>query len=222
MDTFISQHSAIMDRYDLGKHVGLIVDEWGAGTPPNRVTIRPFYISRIRYAMLSWPVVLCISSDQHCDRASYGEHRATGECAPGSVLTDGEKMILTPTYHVFDMFKGHQDAIQLPILLQTQDYTLDGDAIPQLSVSASRNRKGGILVTACNLNARPTRGSALRPARHPRRCCDRAGAHGGVDECVQYVQTPDTVLPIKFDGATLDGNDLTITAAMSIVAVTLS
>jgi alpha-N-arabinofuranosidase len=56
MDTIISQHSAIMERYDPGKHVGLIVDEWGPGMPPNQVPIRPFYISRIRYAMLSWPV----------------------------------------------------------------------------------------------------------------------------------------------------------------------
>jgi alpha-N-arabinofuranosidase len=88
----------------------------------------------------------------HCDRVHMANIAQMVNVLQAVVLTEGEKIILTPTYHVFEMFKGHQDATRLPVLLQGGDYAFGGDAIPQLSASASRNREGEILLTACNLN----------------------------------------------------------------------
>src|SRR5690606_25649711 len=63
-----------------------------------------------------------------------------------------ERMLLTPTYHVFDMFKGHQDAILLPLELDCESYSSGGEFLPAVSASASRSSSGEILLTLCNLN----------------------------------------------------------------------
>ena len=68
------------------------------------------------------------------------------------ILTDKEKMLLTPTYHVFEMYTAHHDAKLLPTELQCADYQSGTDKIPQLNVSASRDNSGKIHVTLCNLN----------------------------------------------------------------------
>jgi alpha-N-arabinofuranosidase len=159
----------------------------------------------------------------HCDRIHMANIAQTVNVLQAMVLTEGEKMILTPTYHVFEMFKSHQDATRLPILLQGQDYAFDGDAIPQLSASASRNRKGEILVTVCNLN----------PNGPVELLCNLHGAEATAvtgrvltAESMNAFNTfgsPDTVTPIPFDGATLNGNNLKITLpAMSVTALTLT
>ena len=68
------------------------------------------------------------------------------------ILTKGEKMILTPTYHVFEMYKVHQDATLLPTNLQCRDYEFEGEEIPALNVSASRDKSGKIHISLCNLD----------------------------------------------------------------------
>jgi hypothetical protein len=90
------------------------------------------------------------------------------------LLTDGEKMIRTPTYHVFAMYTVHHDATLLPTELTGPDYALGGDTIPGLSVSASRDAAGVIHVSLANLHpAQPVVVAAeLRGAR-PRRITGR-------------------------------------------------
>jgi alpha-N-arabinofuranosidase len=132
-------------------------------------------------------------------------------------------MILTPTYHVFEMFKGHQDATRLPVLLQGHDYAFSGEAIPQVSASASRNHKGEILVTACNLN--PNQPAELSCSLYGIRATDMTGrmlTAESMNACNTF-ESPDTVIPVPFDGATLDGSNLKITLpAMSVIALTLT
>jgi len=68
------------------------------------------------------------------------------------ILTKEEKMLLTPTYHVFEMYKVHHDATMLPIDLQCNNYKFGGEKIPALNVSASRDKSGKIHLSLCNLN----------------------------------------------------------------------
>src|SRR5262249_19088853 len=68
------------------------------------------------------------------------------------ILTDKEKMLLTPTYHVFEMYTVHHDAKLLPAELQSADYEFGSDKIPTVNVSASKDAAGKIHVTLCNLN----------------------------------------------------------------------
>ena len=80
----------------------------------------------------------------------YAEHPFTA--AQAMILTDQERMTLTPTYHVFEMYTVHHDATWLPTDLQCGNYQAGEDKIPALNVSASRDKAGQIHVTLCHLN----------------------------------------------------------------------
>jgi alpha-N-arabinofuranosidase len=68
------------------------------------------------------------------------------------ILTEGEKMLLTPTYHVFEMYRVHQDANLLRSTLECGGYGYQGEEIPQISASASQNAAGQVQITLCNIN----------------------------------------------------------------------
>jgi alpha-N-arabinofuranosidase len=223
MNTIISQHSAIMDRYDPDQRVGLIVDEWGTwhAVEPGTNPAFLFQQNTLRDAILAGLTLHIFHN--HCDRVHMANIAQTVNVLQAMVLTEGAKTILTPTYHVFEMFKGHQDATRLPISLQGQDYMFNGDTIPQLSVSASRNHKGEILVTACNLNPnRPVELSCSLYGIQATTVTGRVLTAKSMNSFNTF-EAPETVVPIPFDQMALDGDKLTLTLpAMSIVAVTLT
>lgn len=223
IDTIISQHSAIMDRYDPERRVSLIVDEWGAWHAAEPGTNPAFLYQQntLRDALLA--AVSLHVFHHHCERVHMANIAQTVNVLQAMVLTEGERMILTPTYHVFEMFKGHQDATRLPTLLQNQAYTFNGQAIPQVSASASRNQKGEILVTACNLN--PNQPAELLCSLYGAKATQVTGRvlTAGTMNAFNTFESPDTVIPVPFDGATLDGGNLKITLpAMSVIALTLT
>jgi alpha-N-arabinofuranosidase len=138
------------------------------------------------------------------------------------ILTDQEKMILTPTYHVFDMYQVHQDAVLLPVRIRTVPYEYGGQSLPMLSVSASRDEKGAVHVTICNLD----------PEAEAPVVCEVQGAD--VQEASGHVLTapamnahntfadPDLVAPLPLGGIELKGNLLTaVIPAKSVVVITL-
>lgn len=152
MDELITKHSTIMDRHDPEKRVGLIVDEWGTwfdvepGTNPGFLyqqnTIRDALVAGLTFHIFH----------EHCDRVEMANIAQVVNVLQSVILTEGDKMILTPTYHVFDMFKVHQDAELLYSHTVTSDYEMDGNKIPQVSVSASRDKNGVIHISMCNLS----------------------------------------------------------------------
>ncbi|MCX6902584.1 MAG: alpha-N-arabinofuranosidase, partial [Verrucomicrobia bacterium] len=152
MNELIAQHSAIMDRHDPQKKVALVVDEWGAWHDVEPGTLRGFLYQQntIRDALVAG-VTLNIFN-QHADRVKMANIAQTINVLQAMILTDKAKMILTPTYHVFEMYAVHQDAKLLPTELQSNDYLMGPDKIPNVSASASRDKAGRIHVTLCNLN----------------------------------------------------------------------
>jgi len=152
MEDLLTRHAAIMDRYDAQKRIALIVDEWGAwhqvepGTNPGFL----YQQNTLRAALVA-AVTLNIFN-QHCDRVKMANIAQTINVLQAMILTDKEKMLLTPTYHVFEMFTPHHDATLLPTDLQCADYQFEQEKIPSLSVSASRDKAGKLHVTLCNLN----------------------------------------------------------------------
>lgn len=152
MDELITKHSKIMDRYDPEKRVGLIVDEWGTwydvepGTNPGFL----YQQSTIRDALVAG-LTLHIFHD-HCDRVQMANIAQLVNVLQSVILTEGERMLLTPTYHVFDMYKVHQDAFLLDTHLEASDYVKDGQVLPQVSVSASKDEQGVLHISLCNLD----------------------------------------------------------------------
>lgn len=152
MDELITRHSAIMDQYDPNKRIGLIVDEWGTwfdvepGTNPGFL----YQQNTIRDALVAGLTLNIFH--EHNDRVVMANIAQIVNVLQSVILTEGEKMILTPTYHVFDMYKVHQDAERLATHHSGADYEMNGEKIPQVSVTASRDEAGKIHVSLCNVS----------------------------------------------------------------------
>ncbi|ANA82967.1 alpha-N-arabinofuranosidase [Paenibacillus glucanolyticus] len=152
MDELITRHSAIMDQYDPNKRIGLIVDEWGTwfdvepGTNPGFL----YQQNTIRDALVAGLTLNIFH--EHNDRVVMANIAQIVNVLQSVILTEGEKMLLTPTYHVFDMYKVHQDAERLATHYSVADYEMDGEKIPQVSVTASRDQAGKIHVSLCNVS----------------------------------------------------------------------
>jgi alpha-L-arabinofuranosidase len=152
MEELVTKHSAIMDKYDPGRSVSLVVDEWGAwytvepGTNPGFLyqqnTLRDALIAGINFNIFN----------NHCSRVRMAAVAQVVNVLQSVVLTDGAKMLLTPTYHVFEMFKVHQDALMVPSILTCENYTLNNNNIPSLSASTSIDKDGKMHISICNLN----------------------------------------------------------------------
>ncbi|HEY2084221.1 MAG TPA: alpha-L-arabinofuranosidase C-terminal domain-containing protein, partial [Verrucomicrobiae bacterium] len=152
MEALIERHSAIMDKADPQKHIGLMVDEWGTwcdaepGTNPGFL----YQQNSLRDALVA-AITLNIFN-QHCDRVKMSNIAQMINVLQSMILTDKEKMIVTPTYYVYEMFVPHHDAKLLPEELTCGDYALNEQKIPGLSASSSVDSTGAIHVTLCNLN----------------------------------------------------------------------
>ena len=223
IDDEIAQHAAIMDYYDPDKKVGLIVDEWGAWYPAEPGTPPAFLYQQnsLRDALVAG-LTLHVFHDHH-DRVVMANLAQTVNVLQALVLTEGDKMLLTPTYHVFDMFKGHQDATYLPLDLQCEEYRFGEEALPALSASASRQESGEVLLTLCNLNPNTDldltcelRGMQATTVSGRILTAAEMTAHNTFD-------APQTIQPVPFEGATLSGERLTLRVpAKSVLALTLA
>lgn len=156
MEELVKKHSEIMDKYDPGKRVSLVVDEWGAwysvepGTNPGFL----FQQNTLRDALIAGINLNVFNNN--CQRVRMAAVAQIVNVLQAVVLTDGPKMILTPTYHVFDMYKVHQNALMVPSTLTCEDYTYKNASIPSLSVSTSIDQTGKMHISICNLNPNKT------------------------------------------------------------------
>ena len=152
MDDFIKRHSAIMDTYDPEKRVGLYVDEWGTwydvekGTNPGFLyqqnTLRDAVLAALNFHIFH----------QHADRVRMANIAQTVNVLQAMILTDGDKMVLTPTYHAFEMYVPFQDATSLPLELSTPDFSAGGKTIPAINASAARAKDGKIFIGIANMD----------------------------------------------------------------------
>ncbi len=153
MEELVSRHIDVMNRYDPDKRVDLIVDEWGTwfdveeGTNPGFL----YQQSTMRDAIVA-ALTLNIFN-KHSDRIKMANIAQTVNVLQAVVLTDGEKMLLTPTYHIFKMFKDHQNATLLGSHITTKTEKTDGGILPQLIESASMADDGTITATIVNTSA---------------------------------------------------------------------
>ncbi len=153
MDELIRRHGAIMDQYDRDKQIGLIVDEWGTwfdcepGTNPGFLyqqnTMRDALVAGINLNIFN----------KHCDRVKMANIAQLVNVLQAVILTDGDKMIKTPTYHVFHMYQCHQDAELLDSYVETEQIGSEEEyQVPNLTESASYGKDGRIHITLNNLS----------------------------------------------------------------------
>jgi alpha-L-arabinofuranosidase len=152
MEDLVTKHSAIMDRYDADKNVALVVDEWGIWTDVEPGTNPGFLYQQnsLRDALIAGTNLNIFNN--HCDRVRMANLAQTVNVLQSLILTQKDKMLLTPTYYVFDLYKVHQDAKLLPVSFSSPDYTYDTKKIAAVNISASRDSTGAVHITLVNID----------------------------------------------------------------------
>ena len=152
MEELITRHTAIMDKYDKKHEVALVVDEWGTwydveeGTNPGFLyqqnTVRDALVAGINLNIFN----------KHCDRVKMANIAQLCNVLQSVILTEGGRMVKTPTYYVFKMFSAHQDGELLDSHIESEMIGPDEKKIPNLTESVSVSKDGTINITINNLS----------------------------------------------------------------------
>lgn len=149
MEELVTRHSKIMDRYDPDQTIGLIVDEWGTWYDVEPDTNPGFLYQQntMRDAIVA--AINLNIFNRHSDRVYMANIAQAVNVLQAILLTEGSRTIKTPTYHVFDLYKRHQDADLIYSHIENEN--TDGEvSVPCLSQSASVGEDGRITVTISN------------------------------------------------------------------------
>jgi len=227
MDELITKHSTIMDKYDPMKRVGLMVDEWGIWTDVEPGTNPGFLYQQnsLRDALIA--SVNFDIFNKHADRVQMANIAQTINVLQAVILTDGEKMLLTPTYHAFKMYAAHHDATLLPMHFTSPDFTFgdakpaepprrsprseESDTIPAVWGTASENEAGDVNITLTNidhLNAHEftieLRGAdEIKSVAAEILTADKVTSHNTFD-------AKENVTVKKYDGCVIKGGNITV------------
>ncbi len=219
MDQIIKGHKAIMDRYDPQKNKVLVVDDWGnwfnvePGTNPGFLyqqnTLRDALTAAIHLNIFN----------QHADRVKVANLAQMVNVLQSVILTKDDKMVLTPTYHVFRMYRVHQEAQLLNTDLICEDYTFNNRSVPAISASASVDKDGKVHISLANLNPNkeisitcPVIGNNFKNVTGEVLTASEMSTHNTFEE-------PDLVKPVSFNGFNLKENILTVTMPPKSVVV---
>ena len=222
MDDLLSKHIAIMDRHDPAKKVGLVVDEWGTW-----YDVEPGTNSGFLYQQNTMRDAVVAGLNLHlfhkyADRVTMANIAQMINVLQAMILTDKEKMILTPTYHVFEMYKPHMNATSLPVELASPNYTFGGKSVPAVSASASRDAAGAVHVSLVNCEPNKSLTVSCKLAGlTAQTVTGRVLTAPAMDSHNTFTE-PNTVQPGVFNGATLKGDTVEIVLpAKSVVILEL-
>jgi alpha-N-arabinofuranosidase len=219
MDSLVTKHSAIMDKYDPKKQVALVVDEWGGwydveqGTNPGFL----FQQNTMRDAMIAGATLNIFHN--HSDRVRMANLAQTINVLQAVILTKEEKMILTPTYHVMEMYNVHQDAKLIPLTIRSNNYMFGKEKLPAISASASKDSTGLVHISLVNIDAKNTQdvtisleGGSFTTVGGRILTSAKLQDHNSFEE-------PAKIKPAPFSGATLKGKTLSVKMPPFSVAV---
>ncbi|GGB16826.1 alpha-N-arabinofuranosidase [Puia dinghuensis] len=222
METIVSRHSAIMDKYDPRKRMALVVDEWGIWTDAEPGTNPAFLYQQnsLRDALIAGTTLNIFNN--HADRVKMANLAQTVNVLQSLVLTEKDKMVLTPTYYVFDLYKIHQDARSLPIHLWSPDYVHGGEKIPAVNASASKDSSGTVHVSFVNLDPAKKINVRVNLPGIAFKTVEGQVLTSAKFTDVNTFDDPNRVKPAVFNGAKKEGADLVVELpAMSVVVLEL-
>jgi alpha-N-arabinofuranosidase len=220
MDALITRHSAIMDKTDARRRVGLVVDEWGTwydvepGTAPGflyqQSTVRDAVAAALNFHVFH----------RHADRVVMANIAQMVNVLQAMILTDKEKMLRTPTYWVFEMFKVHQGGTVLPVDLASPDYAYAGKRIPAISASATRAADGRTVHLSL-VNTHPHQAASVEVAISGFTAASAAGRvlTGPAMQSHNTFAAPETVAPVPLAGLALDAGSLRVPLPAKSVAI---
>ena len=225
IEDVLEKHIAIMDEKDPKNQVALMLDEWGTwwdvepGTNPGHLyqqnTLRDAFVASLSLDIFH----------KYTKRLKMANIAQIVNVLQSMILTQGDKMVLTPTYYVFKMYNVHQDATYLPIDVKCEVAKLEGERnknreLPMLSATASKNAQGVIHISLSNVDAKERQVVTIDLANVQGKqvageilTAAKLTDHNSFDQ-------PDQVKAVPFSGAKLKKNVLTVDLpAKSIVTL---
>jgi alpha-N-arabinofuranosidase len=196
----IAGHSAIMDRYDPEKRIALFVDEWGTWYDPEpgsnpgflyqQNTLRDALVAALTFEVFH----------RHAERVRMANLAQMVNVLQAVILTDRERMVLTPTCHVLEMHVPFQGAQYLPAAVETPDYRHANAAVPAVTASAARDAQGTIHLALVNADPHRRATVTARVAgAHARIAEGRVLTAGEMDAHNTFDRT-NAVTPVPFEG----------------------
>jgi alpha-L-arabinofuranosidase len=218
MNDLLNTHVKIMDQYDPARKIALIVDEWGAwlaktpGSPEGFLeqqnSQRDALIAALNINMFA----------RHAERVRGANIAQMVNVLQAMIFTDKEKMLLTPTYHVFRMYVPFQDATFLPLQVSSAEYTHGDARLPRVDAIAARDTQGKTWLSVSNLDpnraaeiAVEVKGTKFKRARGETLAAPRV-------DSVNTFESPKTVSP-RPAAAQVSGGVLKMTLAPASISV---
>ncbi len=208
IEPMIDRHLEIMSKYDPEHKVKLIVDEWGTwfdvedGTNPGFL----YQQNTMRDAMVA--ALNLNIFNRRCDRISMANIAQVVNVLQAVILTEGAKIVKTPTYHVFEMYKRHQNSTLVDCFVDSPVEECEGYKIPLVSSSASVNEEGELTITLANASLNEEIEVSTKVVGEFSSVCGRV-LTGKMDDHNTF-ENAEVVKPVDFDGASLDGDTLTV------------
>ena len=152
LETYIRGHDAVMDQHDPENRLGLMVAEWGTWYDPTPGTNAAFLQQEntLRDALVAATNFHIFH--RHADRVEMANIAQMVNVLQAMILTDGPKMVLTPTYHAFALYQPFQGAQALPVLVSSPDYSVGDSKVPAVDVTAAKDASGAIHVALVNVD----------------------------------------------------------------------
>jgi len=210
MEELVTKHSAIMDKYDPQKKKALAVDEWGGwyDVEPGTNGAFLFQQNTMRDAVLAGATLNIFNN--HCDRVKMANLAQIINVLQAVILTKEEKIILTPTYHVMEMYNVHQDATMLPLEVTSNKYILGKDTLTAVWASASKDKNGLTHISLVNVNAKQAQLVSININGANYKTV--SGRILTSDKLQNYnsFENPNKIVPVVFNGAQLNGLKLNL------------
>lgn len=221
MKDWIARQSAIMDKYDPGKKVGLYVDEWGIWTDPNPGT-NPGFLQQQN--TLRDAIIAALNLNifmRHSDRVRGANIAQMINVLQAMILTDGPKMVLTPTYQVYRMYVPFHDATLVPVSFDAGTYAYGDIRLPKVDAVAARDSSGKLWLALVNVDPDASAhisaivdGANVSDATGQLLTAPAVDAHNSFDH-------PNQVVPRQFSGEVSNGQLLFDLPPKSIAVVAL-
>jgi alpha-N-arabinofuranosidase len=206
MTELLHKNSAIMDRYDPEKRIALVVDEWGTWYDAEPGATALYQQNTLRDAVVAG--INLNLFNQHADRVRMAASAQSINVLQAMMLTKGRELVLTPTYHVFEMYKVHQDATSLPVELRAPRYALGKGSVPSVHASASRNAQGVLHVSIVNLDPnRPADVNLKVSGSAPKRASGRTLTAPSMTALNDF-GAPPSVQPTALSGVQVQGDSV--------------
>ena len=221
MDGRIARHAAIMDRYDPKKEVALVVDEWGVwlaktpGSPEGFLQQQNSQRDAI-LAALNFNIFA-----KHADRVRGANIAQMVNVLQALILTDGQRMVLTPTYWVHKMYLPMQDATFVPVEFDAGEYRHGDIVLPAIDAVAMRDTAGKLWLSLVNLDPRESRDVAVAVAGVRVRSARGEVLTAPAFNSINTFEMPDTVVPRPIAGTVRGGAVRVSLPAKSVAMIAL-